>query len=91
MSKNRQSNPEPQTVPRMTRGQIESLRASLPRIRRDHEGPWHHCRDCDKWYGAEDDEYGPCMYKHLRKDEQYLTPGAHECDEPQELRARGLL
>jgi len=48
----------------------------------------HMCKDCDKWYGQEDDEYGPCMYKHARKDERFVTYGAHECDEAEELQAR---
>jgi hypothetical protein len=52
---------------------------------------WHHCRDCDKWYGAEDDEYGPCLYKHARGETKFVTHGGHECDESEELRARGLL
>ncbi|MFQ5553418.1 MAG: hypothetical protein ACE5EW_06840 [Thermoplasmata archaeon] len=52
---------------------------------------WHHCKDCDKWYGAEDDEYGPCMYKDARGDDRFVTHGSHPCDEPEELRARGLL
>src|SRR5213596_2637540 len=48
--------------------------------------PSHHlCKDCDKWYGQEDDEYGPCMYKHLRKEKRYVTFGYHECDEIEEL------
>lgn len=48
----------------------------------------HLCKDCDKWYGQEDDEYGPCMYKHLRKDKRYVTSGYHECDEAEELERR---
>ncbi len=52
---------------------------------------WHHCKDCEKWYGAEDDEYGPCLYKHAREDDRFVTHGSHECDEPEELRRRGLL
>jgi hypothetical protein len=51
----------------------------------------HRCKDCDKWYGAEDDEYGPCMYKHVRKEARYLTYGRHVCDEEEELRRRGKL
>ncbi len=46
------------------------------------------CKDCDKWYGQEDDEYGPCMYKHARKDERFVTYGYHECDEAEELQTR---
>ncbi len=48
----------------------------------------HQCKDCDKWYGQEDDEYGPCMYKHARKDKRYVTYGYHDCDEVEELEAR---
>ena len=48
----------------------------------------HLCKDCEKWYGQEDDEYGPCSYKNLRKERKYLTYGYHECDEEQELRER---
>ncbi len=57
-----------------------SLQARLPRK--------HLCKDCDKWYGQEDDEYGPCMYKHHRKDTKYVTYGYHECDEVEELERR---
>ena len=56
------------------------LQARLPRK--------HLCKDCDKWYGQEDDEYGPCMYKHHRKDRKYVTYGYHECDEIEELERR---
>ena len=45
----------------------------------------HLCKDCDRWYGQEDDEYGPCMYKNLRKERKYVTYGHHECDELEEL------
>jgi hypothetical protein len=48
----------------------------------------HRCLDCDKWYGQEDDEYGPCMYKHARKEKRYVTYGYHECDEAEELERR---
>ncbi|MFQ5837769.1 MAG: hypothetical protein ACE5HJ_03195 [Thermoplasmata archaeon] len=58
---------------------------------RARHGEWHHCKDCDKWYGAEDDEYGPCLYKHARGDEKFVTHGGHGCDEPEELGIRGLL
>ena len=40
-----------------------------------------HCRDCDKWYGSEDDGYGPCTLKSQRGDKKPLTYGGHECDE----------
>ena len=46
------------------------------------------CKDCDKWYGQEDDEYGPCMYKNARKEKRYVTYGYHECDEVEELQRR---
>jgi len=46
------------------------------------------CKDCDKWYGQEDDEYGPCMYKHARKEKRYITYGYHDCDEVEELKRR---
>ena len=59
---------------------IAELQAKLPRK--------HVCKDCDKWYGQEDDEYGPCMYKHHRKDQKYVTYGYHECDEVEELERR---
>jgi len=50
--------------------------------------PVHRCKDCDKWYGQEDDELGPCMYKHARSEAKYLTPGGMACDEPEELERR---
>lgn len=53
--------------------------------------PWHQCMNCDKWYGAEDDEYGPCLYKHSREESRFVTHGSHLCDEEEELTARGLL
>jgi len=56
------------------------LQAQLPRM--------HLCKDCDKWYGQEDDEYGPCMYKNRRREAKYVTYGFHECDEPEELERR---
>ena len=49
------------------------------------------CRECARWYGAEDDEIGPCMVKHARGDARFLTHGSHPCDEPEvlaEYRAR---
>ena len=39
------------------------------------------CKDCNKWYGAESDEFGPCMVKHMREDKKHLTHGSHICDE----------
>ncbi|HYT00967.1 MAG TPA: hypothetical protein VEO20_09925 [Thermoplasmata archaeon] len=61
-------------------GNVGELQAALPQK--------HLCKDCDKWYGQEDDEYGPCMYKHARKDKRYVTYGFHECDEMEELQRR---
>ena len=40
-----------------------------------------HCRDCDKWYGSEDDGYGPCTIKSQRGEKKPLTYGGHPCDE----------
>lgn len=45
-----------------------------------------HCRDCPKWYGAEDDEFGPCMIKNMRGDRKHVTHGSHECDEGYEMK-----
>ena len=59
---------------------MTALRRALP-------GPLR-CKDCEKWYGQEDDEYGPCAYKNARKEKKYLTYGYHECDEAEELRLR---
>ena len=56
------------------------LQAQLPKK--------HLCKDCDKWYGQEDDEYGPCMYKHFRREKRYVSYGYHECDEIEELERR---
>ena len=61
-------------------GDVAELQQALPRR--------HLCKDCDKWYGQEDDEYGPCSYKNLRKEKKYVTYGYHECDEEEELRQR---
>lgn len=68
----------------------DELTEALQEAQKRHPA-WHHCQDCDKWYGAEDDEYGPCMYKDARGDARYVTHGSHSCDEPEELRVRGLL
>ncbi len=68
----------------------EKLEQTMAEARKRHPA-WHHCMDCDKWYGAEDDEYGPCMYKDARGDPRFVTHGSHACDEPEELRSRGLL
>jgi hypothetical protein len=61
-------------------GNVSGLQAQLPTK--------HLCKDCDKWYGQEDDEYGPCMYKNFRKEKRYVTYGYHECDEVEELERR---
>jgi len=61
-------------------GDVKELQADLPNR--------HRCKDCDRWYGQEDDEYGPCMYKHARKEKRYVTYGYHECDEAEELERR---
>ena len=61
-------------------GDVTGLQGALPNR--------HLCKDCDKWYGQEDDEYGPCSYKNLRKEAKYITYGFHECDEEEELRLR---
>ncbi len=71
--------------------ELEALRRRIPEAKARAKGRWHHCRDCDKWYGSEDEEFGPCMYKHLRGDERFVTRGDHECDEPEELKARDYL
>ena len=39
------------------------------------------CKDCNHWYGAEDDEVGPCSIKNMRGDKRYMTIGTHDCDE----------
>jgi len=39
------------------------------------------CKDCNLWYGAEDDEVGPCSIKNMRGDKRYMTIGTHDCDE----------
>jgi len=39
------------------------------------------CKNCEKWYGAEDDDYGPCSIKHARGDKKHITYGEHRCDE----------
>ena len=40
------------------------------------------CLECPYWYGAEDDEYGPCQLKNMRGDRKFVTFGQHDCDEP---------
>ncbi len=39
------------------------------------------CKDCRKWYGAEDDGFGPCSIKNSRGDGRYITFAMHKCDE----------
>ena len=39
------------------------------------------CKSCEKWYGGEDDGYGPCAIKHMRGDKRFITYGYHVCDE----------
>jgi hypothetical protein len=39
------------------------------------------CKDCKHWYGAEDDEVGPCSIKNMRGEKRYMTFGLHDCDE----------
>lgn len=50
----------------------------------------HHCKDCRYWYGAEDDEYGPCQLKQARGDRRFVTFGGHPCDEPLALKEYGV-
>jgi len=45
-----------------------------------------HCKDCPRWYGAEDEELGPCSIKHARGNKKYITQGYHECDEPEQIK-----
>ena len=40
------------------------------------------CKDCGRWYGGEDEGFGPCSVKRNRGDPKYITFGAHLCDEP---------
>jgi len=47
----------------------------------DQAGAPLHCRDCRLWYGAENDEYGPCQIKQSRGDARFVTFGNHRCDE----------
>ncbi len=51
----------------------------------------HRCKDCRYWYGAEDDEYGPCQLKNARGDAKFVTYGHHDCDETQALREYGVV
>ncbi|MHB8587019.1 MAG: hypothetical protein ACYDDF_14415 [Thermoplasmatota archaeon] len=46
---------------------------------------------CRYWYGAEDDEFGPCQLKTARADSRFVTFGEHDCDEPQALREYGVV
>ena len=52
------------------------------------------CKDCTYWYGAEDDEVGPCSIKNMRGDKRYMTIGRHACDEgffAKEMRFRRMM
>ena len=49
------------------------------------------CKDCRYWYGAEDDEYGPCQLKNARGDAKFVTFGHHKCDETQALKEYGVI
>lgn len=42
---------------------------------------YRECLECPYWYGAEDDEYGPCSLKTARHEDRYLTFGTWACDE----------
>lgn len=48
------------------------------------------CASCRYWYGAEDDEYGPCQLKHQRNESRFITFGGHVCDEPQARQEYGV-
>lgn len=50
----------------------------------------HRCKMCRYWYGAEDDEYGPCQIKQSRGDRRFVTFGGHVCDEPLARREYGV-
>jgi len=39
------------------------------------------CKDCEHWYGAEDDEFGPCALKNMRGERRFITQGVFHCDE----------
>lgn len=45
------------------------------------EGCRTRCKSCEKWYGAEDEDYGPCSIKNARGEQRYITHGRHKCDE----------
>ena len=40
-----------------------------------------YCRDCEQWYGEEDDGYGPCNIKLVKGYKRHVTFGGHACDE----------
>ena len=50
----------------------------------------HRCKECRYWYGAEDDEFGPCQVKQSRGDRRFVTFGGHLCDEPLALAEYGV-
>lgn len=51
------------------------------------------CTDCRHWYGAEEDEYGPCTILHQQGADQYITYGGQDCivDEVREAYEAGEL
>lgn len=63
---------------------VTDLRAGTPEVDRDPlpEGRrYRRCLECGYWYGAEDDEYGPCSLKTARNADRFMTFGTFECDE----------
>jgi hypothetical protein len=53
-------------------------------VDRDPPPEGHHhqpCKRCPYWYGAEDDEYGPCSLKTARDQDRFLTFADWACDE----------
>lgn len=53
--------------------------ATRPPLTAGHR--YRRCLECPYWYGAEDDEYGPCSIKNARGDARFLTFGTWDCDE----------
>lgn len=39
------------------------------------------CKNCEKWYGSDDDGFGPCSIKNGRGDKRFITFACHHCDE----------
>lgn len=63
---------------------MADLDVETPRVEREPlpEGRrYRRCLECAYWYGAEDDEYGPCSLKTARNADRFLTFGTFECDE----------